>query len=81
MTDTALREFLDYPWFEPETDLFVVPADGGPGLAGARDVRVWARGDEPVPILESWGVRDERLRGRCRRARCSGRCWTGPARS
>jgi mycothiol synthase len=23
---------------------------------GARDVRVWARGDEPVPILESWGA-------------------------
>jgi len=61
MTDTALREFLDYPWFAPETDLFVVPTDGGPGLAGARDIRVWARGDEPVPILESWGARDERL--------------------
>ena len=61
MTDTALREFLDYPWFEPATDLFVVPADAGPGLAGARDIRVWARGDEAVPILESWGARDERL--------------------
>ena len=61
MTDTALREFLDYPWFRPETDLFVVPADGGPGLVGARDVRVWARGDEAVPILESWGVRDAGL--------------------
>jgi len=60
MTDAALREFLDYPWFEPGTDLFVMPADGGPGLAAARDVRVWARGDEVVPILESWGVRDPR---------------------
>ncbi|HYM67983.1 MAG TPA: GNAT family N-acetyltransferase, partial [bacterium] len=61
MTDRALEEFLDYPWFQPGTDLFVVPADGRPGLAGARDVRVWARGDEAVPILESWGVRHPSL--------------------
>jgi mycothiol synthase len=58
MTDGALREFLDYPWFAPETDLFVAPAVGKPGLDAARDVRVWARGDEAVPILESWGARD-----------------------
>ena len=56
MTPGALREFLDYPWFRLDTDLFVVPADGANGLLGARDVRVWARGDEAVPILESWGV-------------------------
>lgn len=60
MTDAALREFFDYPWFAPETDLFVAPADGKPGLVAARDVRVWARGDETVPILESWGARDPR---------------------
>jgi mycothiol synthase len=56
-SDEALREFLDYPWFNSGTDLFVVPAADGAGLAGARDIRVWARGDEAVPILESWGVR------------------------
>lgn len=56
MTDSALREFLDYPWFRPETDLFVAPVDGGAALAAARDVRVWARGDEIEPILESWGA-------------------------
>jgi mycothiol synthase len=56
MTPAALREFLDYPWFRLDTDLFVVPAAGDDGLLGARDVRVWARGDEAVPILESWGV-------------------------
>lgn len=56
MTPGALREFLDYPWFRLDTDLFVVPAQGAEGLFGARDVRVWARGDEAVPILESWGV-------------------------
>jgi mycothiol synthase len=56
MTPGALREFLDYPWFRLDTDLFVVPANGADGLRGARDVRVWARGDETVPILESWGV-------------------------
>lgn len=56
MTASGLREFLDYPWFSPDADLFVVPAEEGPGLMGARDVRVWARGDEVVPILESWGV-------------------------
>lgn len=61
MTVTALREFLDYPWFRPETDLFVAPADGAPGLAAARDVRVWARGDEVEPILESWGAGDPRV--------------------
>lgn len=62
MTENILREFLDYPWFRPEADLFVVPADGGAGLLGARDVRVWARGDETVPILESWGVLQPRAR-------------------
>ncbi len=56
MTPGALREFLDYPWFRLDSDLFVVPAGGGGGLVGARDARVWARGDEAVPILESWGV-------------------------
>jgi mycothiol synthase len=57
MTPGTLREFLDYPWFRLDTDLFVAPADEiGSGLIGARDVRIWARGDEPVPILESWGV-------------------------
>jgi mycothiol synthase len=56
MTPRGLDEFLDYPWFLPETDLFVASENGGPGLAGARDVRVWARGDEAVPILESWGI-------------------------
>jgi mycothiol synthase len=54
MTRRGLEEFLDYPWFRPESDLFVAPA--GDALAGARDVRVWARGDEAVPILESWGA-------------------------
>jgi mycothiol synthase len=62
MTATGLREFLDYPWFTPEADLFVVPADEGRALLGARDVRVWARGDEAVPILESWGVLHPRAR-------------------
>jgi mycothiol synthase len=62
MTATGLREFLDYPWFLPEADLFVVPAEEGPDLLGARDVRVWARGDEAVPILESWGVLHPRAR-------------------
>jgi len=52
MTAAALEEFLDYPWFRPEADLFVAERAGSPGLLGARDVRVWARGDEPVPILE-----------------------------
>lgn len=57
ITPGALREFLDYPWFRLDTDLFVVPAaEGRGGLVGARDVRVWARGDEAVPILESWGA-------------------------
>jgi mycothiol synthase len=56
MTTAALEEFLDYPWFRPETDLFIAKARGASGLVGARDVRVWARGDEPVPIFESWGV-------------------------
>jgi mycothiol synthase len=56
MSARGLEEFLDYPWFDPETDLFVAPLAGGRDLAGARDVRVWARGDEMVPILESWGV-------------------------
>jgi mycothiol synthase len=56
MTRRGLEEFLDYPWFRPEIDLFVAPAEDGAGLLGARDVRVWARGDEAVPILESWGV-------------------------
>ena len=56
MTEAGLREFLDYPWFRPHVDLFVAREGGGPALLGARDVRVWARGDEPVPILESWGV-------------------------
>jgi len=56
MTATGLREFLDYPWYRPEDDLFVAPAGDGAGLIGARDVRVTARGDETVPILESWGV-------------------------
>ena len=56
MTAAALEEFLDYPWFRPEADLFVAERAGSPGLLGARDVRVWARGDEPVPILESWGA-------------------------
>jgi mycothiol synthase len=55
-TATGLREILDYAWFYPETDLFLVPSGGGPELLGARDIKVWARGDEPVPILESWGV-------------------------
>ena len=56
MTPTGVREFLDFPGFEPATDLFVAPAASGSGLAGARDVRVIARGDETVPILESWGA-------------------------
>lgn len=57
MTPGALREFLDYPWLRLDTDLFVAPAaEIGGGLIGARDVRVWARGDEAVPILESWGA-------------------------
>jgi len=56
MTATGLREFLDYPGFHPDDDLFVAPGEGGAGLMGARDVRVTARGDEIVPILESWGV-------------------------
>jgi mycothiol synthase len=56
MTATGLREFLDYPGFHPEDDLFVAPGEDGAGLMGARDVRVTARGDEIVPILESWGV-------------------------
>jgi len=62
MTPTGLREFLDYPWFMPESDLFVLPAEEGRDLLGARDVRVWARGDEAVPILESWGVLHPRAR-------------------
>jgi mycothiol synthase len=56
MSRRGLEEFLDYPWLRPEIDLFVAPAGDGAGLAGARDVRVWARGDETVPILESWGA-------------------------
>jgi mycothiol synthase len=56
MTAGGLQEFLDYPWFRPDTDLFIAERAGSPALLGARDVRVWARGDEPVPILESWGV-------------------------
>lgn len=62
MTAAGLREFLDYPGFLPGADLFVVPAEEGPDLLGARDVRVWARGDEAVPILESWGVLHRRVR-------------------
>jgi mycothiol synthase len=62
MTAAGLREFLDYPGFLPGADLFVVPAEEGPDLLGARDVRVWARGDEAVPILESWGVLHRRGR-------------------
>jgi mycothiol synthase len=69
MTEAGLREFLDYPWFRPDVDLFVVPEGDGPALLGARDVRVWARGDEAVPILESWGVLHPRGRdGDARRA-------------
>ena len=34
MTAAALEEFLDYPWFRPETDLFVANARGG-GRRGA----------------------------------------------
>ncbi|TMI79547.1 MAG: hypothetical protein E6H03_10010, partial [Bacillati bacterium ANGP1] len=56
MTATGLREFLDYPGYRPEDDLFVAPSEDGAGLLGARDVRVTARGDETVPILESWGM-------------------------
>ena len=56
MTASGLREFLDVPGFRPEADLFVAPGEDGSGLLGARDVRVTARGDEAVPILESWGV-------------------------
>jgi mycothiol synthase len=56
ITRSGLRSFLSVPGYRPHTDLFVMPAADRPGIWGARDVRVTARGDEEVLILESWGA-------------------------
>jgi len=56
ITRAGLRSFLSVPGYRPHTDLFVAPFTDGGGLWGARDVRVTARGDEDVLILESWGT-------------------------
>ncbi|MCA1724499.1 MAG: GNAT family N-acetyltransferase [Thermomicrobia bacterium] len=57
MTRRVLAEFLAFPRFRLETDLFVATADSDTSaLVAARDVRMIARGDETVPLLESWGV-------------------------
>ncbi len=56
-TRHGLEDFLAFPGFRSETDLFVATAAAtNSPLLAARDVRVIARGDEAVPILESWGV-------------------------
>lgn len=56
LTRAGLGELLDHPGYEPGRDLFVARDAAGPELVGVRDVRVTARGDEQVPILESWGL-------------------------
>jgi mycothiol synthase len=56
ITRSGLRSFLSVPGYRPHTDLFVMPATDRPGIWGVRDVRVTARGDEEVLILESWGA-------------------------
>jgi mycothiol synthase len=56
ITRSGLRSSLSVPGYRPHTDLFVVPSPDGTGIWGARDVRVTARGDEEVLILESWGA-------------------------
>lgn len=56
LTRAGLGELLDHPDYQPERDLFVAWEANGQELIGVRDVRVTARGDETVPILESWGV-------------------------
>jgi ribosomal protein S18 acetylase RimI-like enzyme len=54
-TRAGLEEHLDHPpYYDPGRDMRLAEADGA--LVAARDVRVMARGDEPRPILESWGV-------------------------
>jgi mycothiol synthase len=53
-TARGLRAFLAVPGYDPRTDAFVAAFDDGT-LAGARDVRPTGRGDEGVPIFESWG--------------------------
>jgi mycothiol synthase len=55
-TRSGLAWFLAAPGFDPARDLFVMPGPDGEGFLGARDVRVTARGDEEVLILESWGA-------------------------
>jgi mycothiol synthase len=55
-TRSGLAWFLAAPGFASARDLFVMPGPDGEGFLGARDVRVTARGDEEVLILESWGA-------------------------
>lgn len=55
ITRSRLRSLLSAPGYQPRSDLVVAPSRDGAGLRGVRDVRFTARGDEDVPILESWG--------------------------
>lgn len=50
-----LAWWLAAPGFDAGKDFFLAEAQGDRGIVGARDVRVTGRGDEAIPILESWG--------------------------
>jgi mycothiol synthase len=63
MTRASLRSFLSVPGYCPQTDLFVASSPTDNELVGARDVRITARGDEDVLILESWGDVHPAVRG------------------
>jgi mycothiol synthase len=62
ITCSGIRAMFSAPGYNATRDMFVLPAADG-SLLGARDVRVTARGDEPVLILESWGTVHPRVRG------------------
>lgn len=55
ITRSGVQAMVSLPGYDPKRDMTVLPAADG-SLLGARDVRVTARGDEVVLILESWGT-------------------------
>jgi mycothiol synthase len=55
ITRSGVQRMLWVPDYDPRRDMVVLPAADG-SLLGVRDVRVTARGDEAVLILESWGT-------------------------
>ncbi len=56
LTAPGLAWWLGAPGFDTARDFFVVEESDGGEILGARDVRQAGRGDEDVPILESWGA-------------------------